>query len=341
MVAPAIIAAGIGAGAQIFGGLLGSSAQKQQLKLQAQEAARQNLIDQRQLELAERMIEIGLATQVDAQGNITTYDEATNTWKVIPSAVQQQLINASNDEILRQFNYDAPMARGEALRNSARRAREGTVADGLLQDVQDSAAGAGKRNSSDIAGMLRTSRTNAVNQGFDEVGASVGTQALRSGSNGAGAAAQLAAARARAIAQVMGTPELEGIQMADDLNANKDANKINNYGALASRATASDGFAPTGSVAPALNESLQRLRSGGQNALQAAASGIANAGQPNSVPGVYNPAGVIGAIGNAGADLFSSLYRSKTGGVDYTPAPDLDTQKAAIRRLREPGGLDF
>lgn len=314
MVAPLVLAAApavIGGIAKIGAALISNSAQKRQYKLQLAESIRQGKVDDAQIALAERMIEIGLATQIDAQGNITSYDQATNTWKVVPTEVTSQLINASNDEILRQFNYDAPMARGEAMRNSARRAREGDVADGMLADTKSALQGVGQRKAGDIAGMLRSSREQAVNQGFDEVGASVATQALRSGANGAGAAAQLAKARAQAIAQTMGTPELEGIQLADDLNTTKIGNKLNNYSAVAGRAAQADGFSAPGSVAPALNQTLQSLRSGANGALGQAGNGLANAGQANGVPTVPNSAGLVGALNNAGQDLFRSLSNAR------------------------------
>lgn len=312
MVAPLVGAALIAGGASVLGGLLGSSAQKKQLKLQAQEAARQNLISQKQLELSERMIELGLATQIDAQGNITTYDEATNTWKVIPSEKQAQLMAAADDEILRSFNYDAPMARGESLRNSMRRAREGSVADGMLSQVTD--ANSNQVSGNALAGALRASRTQAVNQGFDDVGNAVATQALRSGANGAGAATQLAKARSQALATTMGVPEIEGIQLGDDINASRQSNAINNYSAMATRASNKEGFSPgTSSVAPTLNGALSQARSAGQYGTSAAASSVANAGRPIQQPGVYNPAPLIGAIGNSAADLFTALSNSKKG----------------------------
>jgi hypothetical protein len=162
--------------------------------------------------------------------------------------------------------------------------------------------------------MLRASRTQAVNQGFDDVGAAISTQSLRSGASGAGAAAQLAKARSQALAQTMGVPELEGLQAAEDLNATKRGNAINNYNAIASRASSGGSFGAPGSVAPALNQPLQSLRSGGQQGLQGAAGTTANAGRPIQQPGVYNPAPLIASFGNAAADLYSSIYSSRTGG---------------------------
>jgi hypothetical protein len=310
MVAPAVAAAAITSVAQLGAGLLGSDAQKDALKQQALEAARQGAISMKQLELAERMIELGLATQVDAQGNITTYDEATNTWKVIPAPKQAQLMQAADDELLRAFNYDAPMARGENLRNSARRAREGVVADGMLKRVQDASSNQVKGN--DLAATLRGARAGAVNASFDSIGNDIATQSLRSGATGAGAASQLAKARAQAMAQMMGNPELEGMQLADDINASRQGNAINNYSAMATRASNAQGFSPgTSSVAPTLNAALQSARNGAQTGAQGAAVGTANAGRPIQQPGTYNPAPLIGSLGNSFADLANAVLSSR------------------------------
>lgn len=312
MVAPLIAAAGISGLASIGSALLGSSAQKKALRLQAEEAARQNLIDQKQLALAERMIDLGLATQIDAQGNVTTYDEATNTWKVIPSEKQAQLQAASDDELLRQLNIDAPMARGEALRNSAMRGREASVADGQLADIQSTLAGRGRVDPNAVGSQLRMARQQAVNTGFDEVGRALSTMNLRSGATGAGQAAQLGRARAQALAQTMGVPDLEGLQFAEGINASRLADKINNYGAIASRASNAQGFSfSPSSVAPSLANALQSARQGATGAFGTATSGINAAGQPNQVPGVYNPAPLVGAIGDTAANLFTAIMGSK------------------------------
>lgn len=341
MVLPLVAAAPIIGGAiagigSIGAALIGNSTQKKALKLQAQESARQGIIDEKQLALTERMIEIGLATQIDAQGNITTYDEATNTWKVVPSEVQQQILNSTNDEVLRQLAVDAPLARGELLRESGRRAREGGVADGMLEDVKDNLKGVGQRKEGNIAGLLRSSRERAVNQGFDEIGANVATQALRSGSDGAGAAASLAKARAQAIAQTMGNPELEAMGITDDLNSNRTASTMNNYGAMAGRAANIGGFSPPQSIAPTLNASLATSRGANINAMNTGVQSLSNLGQENKVPGVYNPAGLVGAITDTAGSLFKSYADSRIGPKPYqyqeNPQP-LVSQKATERAI--------
>lgn len=325
MVAPVVAAAAISGGAKLVGGVLGFLSDKKAQKQQALEAQRQHLISLEQLRLSERMIDLGLATQIDAQGNITTYDEDTNTWRVIPTERQAQLMQAADDEILRSFNVDAPIARGELLRNSARRAREGSVADGMLKQVGD--ANSNQVSGNQLASSLRSARTAAVNAQFDDVGNAMSTQALRSGANGAGAMSQLARARAKAMAEGMGNPEIEGMQLADDVNASRLSNRINNYSAMATRASNADGFSPgTSSVAPTLAGALSNARQGANASFAQAGGMMANAGRPIQQPGTYNPAPLIGALGNAGADLFSALMSSRTsGGWTGDPSGRADT----------------
>lgn len=311
MVAPLIVAAGITAGAEILGGLLGNSAAKKQYKLAAQEAARQGLIDARQLELTERMIELGLATQIDAQGNVTTYDEATNTWRVIPSATQAQLQAASDQEILRQFNVDAPLNRGEALKNAVMRAREGDTSAGMLEDVQDQARGVGLKTAPEIASNLRLSRAEAINAGFDDVANALQTHALRTGGPSGSAASALAKARVRALMEGMGNPDLEGYSQAEELNGAKRANSLNMYNTLAARASGQPGFSAPVVNNSALNSAMLNARNGATSTFAQGANSLATLGQPNQVPTVYNPASLISSIGNSLGDLYKVYSESK------------------------------
>jgi hypothetical protein len=300
--------------ASVGSSILGVNSTNKQYKLQLEEMLRQGLISQKQLDLAERQIELGLATQIDAAGNTLVYDKDTNTFKATLSPKSQQLQDASDNEYLRMLNYDAPMARGEAMRNSARRAKEGIVADGMLQTVQDQQRGIGARKPEEIASLLRMSRTQAVNGAFDQVGTAAATQAQRSGATAAaGQQGRLAQARAQAMAQIMGTPEVEGIQAADDLQANKQGNGLNNYNLMAGRASSGAGFGytPT-SVAPTLNATLNNLRSGGQAGAANAAAGFANAGRPIQQPQVPNYAQTVAALGNSFSDLFRDYYSNSS-----------------------------
>jgi hypothetical protein len=95
----------------------------------------------------------------------------------------------------------------------------------------------GKKTGKELASRLRLNREAQINGAFDHVGADVATQALRSGQAGlASTAGGLAKARAQAQLQLMGNPEIEGMQMAQEYNQNDTNNTANLYSTMASRA---------------------------------------------------------------------------------------------------------
>lgn len=257
----------------------------------------QNALNARSQALAEKMNQQGMATQVDANGNITYYDEGTNTWRTVLAEQQKQINDASNLELLRSLSIDAPMARGEALRNSQTRMLEASSAGSLRDQMDNKIAGKGNTTPGQIASSLRLSRNAAVDHAFDDTQTALTTQALRTGTGVSGIGAGLAKSRAAALAQIMGNPELEGMQASRDFNATDLSNSINNYGTVANRAAATEGYsAPNPNITPNLTAAAQRSQQLGMSGTAGAAGIINNIKPPNPVP-TPNYASLIASVG--------------------------------------------
>lgn len=299
---PALIAAAASVGSTVAG----VSANNKNAKATAQQNAAQNALNAKSQALAEKMDQEGLATQVDANGNITYYDSQTNTWRTILAPQQAQINDASNTELLRSLSIDAPMARGEALRNSQSKLLDQGTADTLRTQENNVIAGKGAVKSGDVASSLRLAREGAVNAGFDQTQTALNTQQLRTGTGVGTAGAQLARARADAIAQGMGNPDLEGLQLSKDLNATDTSNAINNYGTVANRAYSPDGYTPPNpNITPALTTALSASRSAGAAGTGNAAQIINNIKVPTPAA-TPNYAALVGSLGNAAQSLYTA-----------------------------------
>lgn len=292
--------AAISAGAGILSSIFGSGAQKKQLKLQREQFEFQKQQAQAQLELAKEAARMGKATQTDAAGNLTMYDEATNSWKTILSADQQNLLDASERESLTQLTRDAALSRGERETSARSRVGAGETAGTVKSQIDDQLAGRSGYNPRDIESSLRLSRERAVSQGFDDVSNTLSTKALRSGSgNLEQIGGALARARSQAIAQQMGDPVTEAMGMAQTLNQARLGGNANLYNMFNTTATNPGAVAPNTNtdVNPA---SLLAARS-------AAASGLGQAGaMTGSAANMMNQAR-LPAMDNTLGELFAGI----------------------------------
>lgn len=308
---PMTIMAAASAGGQILSSLLGADAQKdaakKSLELQQKQLDQQQPLIDQQIEMAKLAQKLGLATQVDANGNITYYDPQTNTWRSILAPTQRRIQDASDLEQLRQLTTDANDARGERQVNQRERAldREQT---GTLREQVGHRLESPTYSSGGIAAALRSSRRDAVNTAFDDVSSNFTTQALRSGVTGqAGAQSRVATARARALAQMMGTPEVEGMQIAQELNSGDLIDRANLLNTTSARASniGNASFNPS-TLNSALATAMSAQRGGAVNASSAAGGGVANAAQqlaarrtPTAAElAAASGAGIYGAVGN-------------------------------------------
>ncbi len=282
----------------LYGAVAGNKANKKALSQQEQQYQTQLQIQKEQQAIAREMMQLGIATQIDARGNVTAYDKATNTWKTVLAPTQQRIQNLSDREQIQQLNIDAPVNRAESLINAIARQREGSTANTALAQLQNQLAR--PTSGSAIASSLRRSREDAVNKGFDSVSSAALTQALRSGGSAGAITSSLAKARSQAIASTMGSPDIEGLQLAEDINANKLASLGNLYNALAARASGGGGatFNPV-SIASNADAATAAAMQRQQNTATLAGQLFGSSG--NAVRGIPDYAG------GSDAALFGSL----------------------------------
>lgn len=265
-------------GLGVANALIGNSAAKKAAEAQARTAAEQSLIAREQQDLAAELARRGVATQIDGNGNVTAYDKATNTWKTVLSPTQQAIQNTSDRESLYKYTVDAPLSRVENIADAIARSKGRGTADMARLQLEDSMRGG--YSGMDLGGILRTDRTAAVNKGFDDVSSALTTQALRSGASGGGAlAGALAKQRSQAIASTMGSPMIEGLQLAESLNQNKINQRYNTYAGTSSVA----GGAPqlnlgAAGIGAGTVASQTAARNASQNALANAGTLMGNAG---------------------------------------------------------------
>jgi hypothetical protein len=286
----------------------------------------QQALQQKQLDIADQMMKMGMATTVDANGNITFYDTKTNTWRSVLSPSQQELNDLGIRESKQQLAIDAPVQRIENLVNATRRSREGQTA-GVLKAQVDDQLRTGGYSPTRLASSLRLSRENAVNKGFDDIGSAVITQALRSGAKGGAITDALAKARSREIASTMGNPDLEGSQLADSMDASKLTSLSDVYQMFAGRASNNPqvSYNPT-NIGASLSAALQNQRS-------AQALGLSNAGSiinginPSIQPsaGTENTSWLNSLSSLLDSDVLGSIFktRDKTGNSGTTASDNL------------------
>lgn len=277
MVFPVMAAAALGS--SLIGAVVGNKNAKKQIKLQEEANANQKAYNEQSIALAKEAQRIGLATQIDENGNLSVYDSATNTWKVVLSPEQDQLNDSSNKEQLAQYT-DAASSRNQRQEQAGIRSQENDTAATQREQFNRTAAGGGQ-DPTRLASALSLARTEAVNNGFDSAQRGVNTQALRSGATGmAGAASALGRARSQTLAEARGNPEIEGLQMADQMNNNNLGAAADRYNMFATRGANIDNVAmnPSG-VGSALSGALAGQKQLAMQGAQGSANAAANAGR--------------------------------------------------------------
>lgn len=104
----------------------------EQNSLNAQGTAADNLSYQKQKDAQAQ--DMAGATKIDANGNKTVYDPATNTWKVILSPMQQAIQDASQSEQYKTLTTDAQRKRELAQRNEQYSLDAGTPYNEAIQN---------------------------------------------------------------------------------------------------------------------------------------------------------------------------------------------------------------
>lgn len=306
----------------LFGAGDQHDAELQQLELQKQEYAQQLKLEQQQVALAQQLARQGIATRTDAAGNTTYYDNATNSWRTILSFPQQRLQNQSDKEQLAQLGVDSTAARQQRATAAGERSQDISTADALHRNENDLLAGKHSANGSYIASELANARRGAISEAQKEVSSSLGTGALRSGGAGLqGIGSALGAARAKALAELMGNPTLEGKQLADQTNSDKSGDLAKLYDLFASRG-ANIKDAPFNPSSAATGATAQQGQAAGQglDALSGSATAVANAARGLALapkPDFALPTSFWGNIGqsvdNLGGDIGKILSQFGAG----------------------------
>lgn len=309
-------------GGGILTSLLGQNSQN---KLAKQQLSDSEANSKQQMALAEEQAKMAQAGSVDQYGNAQTYDPTTNTWKTALSATGQQMSDADRQEQLRQLQYDAPMARGEAIAAAQRRSQEGDVANSELSQLRDQISGKTAVTPASIAASLRLNRTEAAHAGMDQAKQAFNTNALRTGMGASASGAALAdAAKSNAdyMAQTMGNPDMEGLNAATEMNNTNRGSLTDAYAAMASRATGAPGFQYTPSgQSSSLAQSLANNKNIGVSGTGAAAGAVGNAAAtalngykvagPASIPNYSAPLNGLATMwSDYGGDIMSSLKKN-------------------------------
>lgn len=222
---------GIGSG---IAGLIGDSKKnkraKEQLRIDRDIANEQIDLSNYLEEIARGLMGQNSAIR-DAYDGVTGYDPVTGTWGSAMRPGERAVQDASDQEELARNTIDQQMRRQALQEAEGRRGRAGVEADQSMRDLSLFRQGVGAADPTSIASSLRLGREAAVNAGFDDAARAATTLQARTGSSSiADAIADIGRQRGRAIAETRGTPDVEGLTLADQLNTNRLNNLSGRYG---------------------------------------------------------------------------------------------------------------
>lgn len=227
------IAAIVGAGASLAGGVGGMFGKGEERALSASQLAwdRYN---------AERQYQLQTAGQRDARGNTLNYVPGWG-WVANPTPTTKALLGAEDTEKYRQLTEDAPLRR-EALQRNAQVGRE------LQSPLRDRiAALSGPRTDPKaFAGLVAQQTGNAVARSADEAAANMGRIAARTGnSTSTGAAmSKFATDRSRAVGDAVLDSLIKGQTAGENIRTSEDSRLENGVTRLMSGMPSIPNFAP-------------------------------------------------------------------------------------------------
>lgn len=217
-------------------GILGLGSDKKKNKRADAEMALAQKYADKQISLADYIQ--GLSQQLVGRGSGITmpdgtvigYDAASGTYKAPLSAEQQAQQAASDHEEGQRLTVDQEMRRRALGDYEENRQQASGEAKQGLRDLSLFRQGVGQVNPEQIASSLRSSRTGAVNAGYDDAARAASMLGARTGSASVtDALAALGRNRSNAIAQTVGTPDVEGLQISDELNKSRLGQKVGTY----------------------------------------------------------------------------------------------------------------
>lgn len=263
-----------------------------------------NKLAKKQLEFMMRMSQAG---QEDALGNKMYYDSKTNSWKVKLNNTSRATQVASDEEELRRLTHDLPQQRTENDRSSMARSEDAGIADTLRRRILNQR----QITPQDLEGELYDAKARGIRETTDSLGSQLATQGLRTGVNPKRSLDEISRTQSRQLSDASSDARLEAITGADDVNNRRTGSAIDQYGAMASRASNTNNvpFNPA-----SLTSGLEAISAGRQSAL----GGVANAGRTavatTSVPSSYygKLGTAAGGLGDALAGILSSTSKKPT-----------------------------
>jgi hypothetical protein len=226
----------------VIGGVMGLKADRAKNKRAKEELALQKQLAGQQIDLSKYIQ--GLSQQlmsqgsgmVDPYGGSTTYDPVSKRWISTMGVVPASLQAAADTEEAQRLTVDQAMRR-RALqdletRRSAASGEAGTSLDAMARFRQ----GIGAVDPAAISSQIRLDRQGAINAGYDDAERAATKLQLRTGSSAVGdALGSLARDRVRAQASI-GSPEIEGLQLAEGINQGRSQNLAGLYNMFSGQA---------------------------------------------------------------------------------------------------------
>lgn len=322
--------------ADLIGGFLGMKDDKKVNKLTKEQLAIQKQLADRQIEISKYIEELskkaaGLnGSFTNPYGSGAVYDPATGTWKTQLSPQEKAVQDASYQEELMRDTHDQDIRRKGLDDFEKMRERSSGEATNALRDINAFKRGFGRADEGSIGAQLRNDRVGAVNAGYDDAARAAQTLQLRTGNSAIGdALTDIARNRVRDTMQI-GSPEVEAMGIAQDLNDKRSANLYDIYKGFGDEARGfyDAQFAPSGYAQQAYNAGTDAskfdlskldLAMGGSGSAAStigqAASGI-NAGYNSLFQNrIANPTGKF--IMGASQSLEDAIGQMFSGGMSF------------------------
>lgn len=237
------------AGLSAYGSFQQMQSAKKNTSLQnrQQELAFQNYLENRKLRMLQE--DMAKAGTVDARGNVTEFVPGVG-WVTRATEATRNLIGASDTEQRLRLAQDMTRGRMQRENNFARQQQEGADANALLSGIN-----VGGETLDELRNTLIERNVARAMSGNNAARASIGTTALRQGTGGEAALAQLGRNSIADTRTALAEARAEANPAFAERRSARVNPVLNQYNILASRATAPDGVAFTPTT---LDEGLAR-----------------------------------------------------------------------------------
>ena len=252
-----------------------------------------------------------------ADGGGVQFDTTTGEASATLSPVRRGIQDASNAEEQARLTIDQAIRRQGLQDAEGNRQEDNVDLDNVRARQRNFNSGIGQVDAGQIGSQLRLDRTASVNAGFDEASRNATVLGQRTGNAAIGdSLSRLARERANQIAQTIGSPDIEGLSIAENVNNDRRTNLLSEQNLFSGLANnfKDVGYtpAPYTDIANAGILDQQKLDLGrkevamGGNATAAANIGSAAAGLRGAYQ-QYNDTRIDNRFGNLFKDLQSAV----------------------------------